>query len=69
MHKEMTPTIWNKLVYFHRKNIVFFVKKRMKLNIYICALVADYGLKKLFKKATQKLISLNCAAFYGCYLS
>lgn len=31
-------------------------------------LVADYGIEKLKRKITKKLIGLNCAAFYGCYL-
>ncbi|MBD2663726.1 CoB--CoM heterodisulfide reductase [Richelia sinica FACHB-800] len=31
-------------------------------------LVRDYGLDKIRQRVTRSLTSLNCAAFYGCYL-
>ncbi|MCM1985208.1 CoB--CoM heterodisulfide reductase iron-sulfur subunit B family protein [Lyngbya confervoides] len=32
------------------------------------ALVGDYGLEALTRRVRQRLVGLNCAAFYGCYL-
>jgi succinate dehydrogenase / fumarate reductase cytochrome b subunit len=39
-----------------------------KVTHLLWALTEDFGLETLAKKVSKKLVNLNCAAFYGCYL-
>ncbi|WP_267382811.1 CoB--CoM heterodisulfide reductase iron-sulfur subunit B family protein [Cyanobacterium sp. uoEpiScrs1] len=62
------PDYFEQVSIFLEKEHCFPYRGTTEVKHLLWVLIADYGLEKLKKKVTKKLIDLNCAAFYGCYL-